>query len=107
MNYVALGLICILTTTIPAIAWEPGDVYLDHQCELEIDVVDRVTNFCRDIYGRGEVFLGSYLNDGADVVGPCNATESWPIEYRRYHVLMRVTGLEITAVGEQGVQGVI
>ena len=107
MNHVALGLICILTTAIPAIAWEPGDDWRDDQCESEIDAADRVANVCRGVYGRGEVFLGIYWNDGAEVVGPCNATESWPIEYRRYHVLMRVTGLGITAVGEQGVQGVI
>jgi hypothetical protein len=82
IKHVALGLICILTTAMPAIAWEPGDDWRDDQCESEIDAADRVANVCRGVYGRGEVFLGIYWNDGAEVVGPCNATKSWPIEYR-------------------------
>ena len=82
MKHVALGLICILTPAMPAIAWEPGDNWRNDQCESEIDAADRVANVCRGVYGRGEVFLGIYWNDGAEVVGPCNATESWPIEYR-------------------------
>ena len=82
MKHVALGLICILTTAMPAFAWEPGDDWRDDQCESEIDSADRVANVCRGVYGRGEVFLGIYWNDGAEIVGPCNAPESWPIEYR-------------------------
>jgi hypothetical protein len=82
MKHIALGLICILTTAMPAFAWEPGDDWRDDQCESEIDAAGRVANVCRGVYGRGEVFLGIYWNDGAEVVGPCNATKSWPIEYR-------------------------
>ena len=104
MKHVALGLICILTTAMPAIAWEPGDDWRDDQCESVIDGADRVANVCRGVYGRGEVFLGIYWNDGAEVVGPCNATESWPMEYRAYHVPMLMTGLLSIAAGEQLMQ---
>ena len=82
MKHVALGLICILTTAMPAIAWEPGDDWRDDQCESVIDGADRLANVCRGVFGSGEVFLGIYWNDGAEVVGPCKATESWPMEYR-------------------------
>ncbi|KZR82233.1 hypothetical protein MITS9509_03477 [Synechococcus sp. MIT S9509] len=63
MKNVALGLICILTNAMPAIAWEPGDDWRDDQCESVIDGADRVANVCRGVYGRGEVFLGIYWND--------------------------------------------
>ena len=66
----------------PSGVWEPGDDWRDDQCESVIDGADRVANVCRGVYGRGEVFLGIYWNDGAEVVGPCNATDSWPMEYR-------------------------
>ena len=82
MKHVALGLICVLTTAMPAIAWEPGDDWRDDQCESVIDGADRVANVCRGVFGGGEVFLGIYWNDGAEVVGPCKATASWPMEYR-------------------------
>ena len=82
MKHIALGLICILTTAMPAIAWEPGDDWRDDQCESVIDGADRIANVCRSVFGKGEVFLGIYWNDGAEVVGPCKATESWPMEYR-------------------------
>ena len=82
MKHVALGLICVLTTAMPAIAWEPGDDWRDDQCESVIDGADRVANVCRGVFRGGEVFLGIYWNDGAEVVGPCKATASWPMEYR-------------------------
>ena len=72
----------LLVSSSPAIAWEPGDDWRDDQCEYVIDGANRVADVCRGIYGRGEIFLGIYWRDGAEVIGPCNATESWPIEYQ-------------------------
>ena len=72
----------LVSTSPAAIAWEPGDDWRDDQCEFVIDGANRVADVCRGIYGRGEIFLGIYWRDGAEVVGPCNANESWPVEYR-------------------------
>ena len=67
---------------MPAMAWRPGDDWRDDHCDSVVDGAGRLAEVCRAVYGRGEVFLGIYWNDGAEVVGPCNATESWPVEYR-------------------------
>ena len=77
-----LAISALLVSSTPAIAWEPGDDWRDEQCRSVIDGANRVANVCRGIYGRGEIFLGIYWRDGAEVVGPCDATESWPVEYR-------------------------
>ena len=63
-------------------AWRPGDDWRDDHCDSVVDGAGRIAEVCRAVYGRGEVFLGIYWNDGAEVVGPCNATESWPVEFR-------------------------
>ena len=82
MKRLLLLVTALLVSSSPAIAWEPGDDWRDDQCEYVIDGANRVADVCRGIYGRGEIFLGIYWKDGAEVVGPCNATESWPIEYQ-------------------------
>ena len=82
MKRLLLVLFALLVSSSPAIAWEPGDDWRDDQCESVIDGANRVANVCRGVFGGGEVFLGIYWNDGAEVVGPCKATASWPIEYR-------------------------
>ena len=82
MKRLLMLLSALLVSSSPAIAWEPGDDWRDEQCETVIDGANRVANVCRGIYGRGEIFLGVYWRDGAEVVGPCDPSESWPIEYQ-------------------------
>ena len=82
MKRLLMLLSALLVSSSPAIAWEPGDDWRDDQCETVIDGANRVANVCRGIYGRGEIFLGVYWRDGAEVVGPCDPSESWPIEYQ-------------------------
>ena len=82
MKRLLLLVSALLVSSTPAIAWEPGDNWRDDQCSSMFDGANRVANVCRGIYGRGEIFLGIYWRDGAEVVGPCNASEYWPIEYR-------------------------
>ena len=82
MKRLLMLLSALLVSSSPAIAWEPGDDWRDDQCETVIDGANRVANVCRGIYGRGEIFLGIYWEDGAEVVGPCDPSESWPVEYR-------------------------
>ena len=82
MKRLLLLVSALLVSSTPAIAWEPGDDWRNDQCRSVIDGANRVANVCRGIYGRGEIFLGIYWRDGAEVVGPCNASEYWPIEYR-------------------------
>ena len=82
MKRLLLLVSALLISSTPAIAWEPGDDWRDDQCESIIDGANRAADVCRGIYGRGEIFLGIYWEDGAEIVGPCNATGGWPIEYR-------------------------
>ena len=59
-----------------------------------IDDADRVAEVCRGVFNGGELFLGVYWMDGAEVVGPCKATPSWPVEYRGLSKADAITWLE-------------
>ena len=89
-----LGLAFLVNLVNPAFAWEPGDDWRGDQCEEVIDDADRVAEVCRGVFNRGELFLGVYWMDGAEVVGPCKATHSWPIEYRGLSKADAITWLE-------------
>jgi len=75
-------------------AWMPGDDWRNDQCHTEIDQAGKVAEVCRAVYGRGDVFLGVYWDDGAEVVGPCKATDRWPIEYRQMSRAEALTWVE-------------
>ena len=89
-----LGLAFLVSLVNPALAWEPGDDWRGDQCEEVIDDANRVAEVCRGVFNGGELFLGVYWMDGAEVVGPCKATPSWPIEYRGLSKADAITWLE-------------
>ena len=89
-----LGLAFLVSLVNPALAWEPGDDWRGDQCEEVIDNANRVAEVCRGVFNGGELFLGVYWMDGAEVVGPCKATPSWPIEYRGLSKADAITWLE-------------
>ena len=89
-----LGLAFLVNLVNPAFAWEPGDDWRGDQCEEVIDDANRVAEVCRGVFNGGELFLGVYWLDGAEVVGPCKATLSWPIEYRGLSKADAITWLE-------------
>ena len=89
-----LGLAFLVSLVNPALAWEPGDDWRGDQCEEVIDDANRVAEVCRGVFNGGELFLGVYWMDGAEVVGPCKATSSWPIEYRGLSKADAITWLE-------------
>ena len=89
-----LGLAFLVSLVNPALAWEPGDDWRGDQCEEVIDDANRVAEVCRGVFNGGELFLGVYWMDGAEVVGPCKATPSWPIEYRGLSRADAITWLE-------------
>ena len=89
-----LGLAFLVSLVNPALAWEPGDDWRGDQCEEVIDDANRVAEVCRGVFNGGELFLGVYWMDGAEVVGPCKATPIWPIEYRGLSKADAITWLE-------------
>ena len=89
-----LSLAFLVNLVNPAFAWEPGDDWRSDQCEEVIDNADRVAEVCRGVFNGGELFLGVYWMDGAEVVGPCKATPNWPIEYRGLSKAAAITWLE-------------
>ena len=101
MKHVVLGLVCILTTAMPAIAWEPGDDWRDDQCESVVDRADRVANVCRGVYGRGDVFLGFTGMTELKSSAPPTQLKADLWSTADYHVPMLMTGLLSIAVGEQ------
>ena len=46
------------------------------------------------VFNGGELFLGVYWMDGAEVVGPCKSHSSWPVEYRGLSKTDALTWLE-------------
>ena len=89
-----VGLAFLVNLVNPAFAWEPGDDWRADQCEEVIDDADRVAEVCGGVFNGGELFLGVYWMDGAEVVGPCKATSSWPVEYRGLSKADAITWLE-------------
>ena len=94
MKRFLLVIAALVVSSSPAIAWGPGDDWRDDQCESVLDDANRVAEVCRGVFNGGELFLGVYWMDGAEVVGPCKATSRWPVEYRGLSKDDAITWLE-------------
>jgi hypothetical protein len=78
----ATGCVGLALTPAAALAWEPGDDWVDSQCRTTSDVSGNPVEVCQGIYDGNKVYLGVYWNDDSEVVGPCSPEDPTPIEFK-------------------------